>query len=102
MEIAPVCDDKKKDTSKKMKVPPPKDPSKKHDASTRVGKICSIIGPVVDVVFEHDVPEIMNALEVPDYPGGRLVLEVRVRTLLKGRECRFFFLLKAGKANFFS
>uniref|UniRef100_A0A1A9UGA8 ATP synthase subunit beta n=1 Tax=Glossina austeni TaxID=7395 RepID=A0A1A9UGA8_GLOAU len=73
-ELAPVCDDKKKDTSKK--VPPPKDPCKKDDARAKVGKICTIIGPVVDVVFEHDVPEIMNALEVQDYPGGRLVLEV--------------------------
>ncbi|KAI9588018.1 hypothetical protein GQX74_003864 [Glossina fuscipes] len=76
VEIAPVCDDKKKDIAKKMKVPSAKDPCKKGDAPTKIGKICSIIGPVVDVVFEHDVPQIMNALEVQDYPGGRLVLEV--------------------------
>lgn len=46
---------------------------------TRVGKICSIVGPIVDVQFEDSVPEIMNALDVPDYPGGgRLVLEVSI------------------------
>ncbi len=43
----------------------------------RIGKISSIIGPVVDVTFEGgDLPEIFNALEVTDPSTGRkLVLE---------------------------
>lgn len=39
------------------------------------GTITQIIGPVVDVRFEGDVPAIKNALEV-DFNGKRLVLEV--------------------------
>jgi len=37
----------------------------------------SVIGAVVDVQFEQDtLPAILNALEVQDNAGGRLVLEV--------------------------
>jgi F-type H+-transporting ATPase subunit beta len=37
----------------------------------------SVIGAVVDVQFEQDnLPAILNALEVKDHAGGRLVLEV--------------------------
>ena len=37
----------------------------------------SVIGAVVDVQFEQDnLPAILNALEVKDHSGGRLVLEV--------------------------
>ena len=40
-----------------------------------VGKITQVIGAVVDVHFEEDLPPILNALEV-DGIGRRLVLEV--------------------------
>ncbi|EPB91582.1 F-type H+-transporting ATPase subunit beta [Mucor circinelloides 1006PhL] len=41
------------------------------------GQIRSVIGAVVDVQFEQDnLPAILNALEVKDHSGGRLVLEV--------------------------
>ena len=37
----------------------------------------SVIGAVVDVQFEQEnLPAILNALEVQDHAGGRLVLEV--------------------------
>jgi F-type H+-transporting ATPase subunit beta len=39
--------------------------------------VSSVIGAVVDVQFEQDnLPAILNALEVKDHAGGRLVLEV--------------------------
>ena len=40
-----------------------------------VGKISQVIGAVVDVEFEGDIPDILNAIEV-DNNGNRLVLEV--------------------------
>ena len=40
-----------------------------------VGKITQVLGPVVDVKFEGDLPSIMNALECDNH-GNRLVLEV--------------------------
>ena len=40
-----------------------------------VGKITQVIGAVVDVQFEDQLPEILNALET-DNNGNRLVLEV--------------------------
>ena len=52
-----------------------------------MGKIIQIIGAVIDVQFEDDLPEILTALEV-DNGGNKLVLEVaqhlgenRVRTI---------------------
>ncbi|KAI8580385.1 hypothetical protein K450DRAFT_43654, partial [Umbelopsis ramanniana AG] len=45
--------------------------------SHSTGEIRSVIGAVVDVQFEQDtLPAILNALEVQDSAGGRLVLEV--------------------------
>ena len=41
----------------------------------RKGKITQIIGAVVDVKFEGELPEILSALEC-DNGGNRLVLEV--------------------------
>ena len=39
--------------------------------------LSSVIGAVVDVQFEQEnLPAILNALEVQDHSGGRLVLEV--------------------------
>lgn len=49
--------------------------SKDLPKGTNVGKISQVIGAVVDVVFEGDLPPILNALEVQDH-DIRLVLEV--------------------------
>ena len=53
----------------------------------KTGKIIQIIGAVIDVQFEDDLPEILTALEV-DNGGNKLILEVaqhlgenRVRTV---------------------
>src|SRR5688500_642720 len=43
--------------------------------TNNVGRISQVIGAVVDVSFESDLPEILNALET-DNGGNRLVLEV--------------------------
>ncbi|XP_023164380.1 ATP synthase subunit beta, mitochondrial isoform X2 [Drosophila hydei] len=42
----------------------------------REGVIHAVIGPVIDVYFPDDMPEVLNAMEVQDAPIGRLVLEV--------------------------
>ena len=42
---------------------------------SKKGKITQIIGAVVDVNFESDLPEIYTALEVNN-SGNRLILEV--------------------------
>ena len=44
-------------------------------AKKAVGKVSQVIGAVVDVVFDGEIPAIQNALEV-DNNGQRLVLEV--------------------------
>ena len=44
-------------------------------AEKNIGAISQVMGAVVDVKFEGDMPEILNALEV-DNNGNRLVLEV--------------------------
>ena len=44
-------------------------------ADNAVGKITQVIGAVVDVQFEGELPEILNAL-ITDNQGRRLVLEV--------------------------
>lgn len=40
------------------------------------GVIHAVIGPVIDVYFPDEMPEVLNAMEVQDAPIGRLVLEV--------------------------
>lgn len=40
-----------------------------------IGKVCQVIGAVVDVKFDEGIPPIMTALEVVDH-SVRLVLEV--------------------------
>src|SRR5690606_16526325 len=40
-----------------------------------LGRVSQVIGAVVDVVFDDQLPAILNALEV-DNQGNRLVLEV--------------------------
>src|SRR5690625_2562139 len=44
-------------------------------AKNLVGKVTQVMGPVVDVQFEGDLPAIMNALETSNQ-DQRLVLEV--------------------------
>ena len=44
-------------------------------AGVGTGKVTAVIGAVVDVQFDGELPAILNALEVPGRPG-RLVLEV--------------------------
>ena len=44
-------------------------------AKNKSGKITQVIGAVVDVKFDENLPPILNALEV-DNNGTRLVLEV--------------------------
>ena len=44
-------------------------------SNTRTGHITQVIGAVVDVKFDGDLPEILNALETDNH-GNRLVLEV--------------------------
>ena len=44
-------------------------------AKNNIGIISQVMGAVVDVKFEGDLPEILNALEVENQ-GNRLVLEV--------------------------
>ena len=39
------------------------------------GKVIQVIGAVIDVQFEGDLPEILTALEV-DNGGNKLILEV--------------------------
>ena len=47
------------------------------EAKGATGVVKTVIGAVVDVQFETDnLPPILNALEVQDFSGGRLVLEV--------------------------
>jgi F-type H+-transporting ATPase subunit beta len=47
------------------------------EAKGAVGSVKTVIGAVVDVQFETtNLPPILNALEVQDFHGGRLVLEV--------------------------
>ncbi len=44
-------------------------------AKNLVGKITQVMGAVIDVHFDGDLPPILNALET-DNQGNRLVLEV--------------------------
>ncbi|KAF5373915.1 hypothetical protein D9758_000772 [Tetrapyrgos nigripes] len=47
------------------------------EAKGTVGSVKTVIGAVVDVQFDTEaLPPILNALEVQDFHGGRLVLEV--------------------------
>ena len=48
---------------------------RRGDDDATVGRITQVIGAVVDVQFDGDLPEILNALET-DNNGNRLVLEV--------------------------
>ncbi len=42
-----------------------------------VGKVISVLGPVVDIQFKpEELPELLNAIEIPKPDGSRLVVEV--------------------------
>ncbi|XP_017126720.1 ATP synthase subunit beta, mitochondrial [Drosophila elegans] len=49
---------------------------KELESKGRKGVIHAVIGPVIDVYFEEEVPEVLNALKVLDSPIDNLVLEV--------------------------
>jgi F-type H+-transporting ATPase subunit beta len=57
------------------KAPAKKAATPKTAANTGAGKISQVIGAVVDVTFEGELPAILTALET-DNNGSRLVLEV--------------------------
>src|SRR5690606_19829178 len=50
-------------------------PAASRPGTNVTGRISQVIGAVVDVVFDGDLPEILEALET-DNGGQRLVLEV--------------------------
>ncbi|MDH3004121.1 MAG: F0F1 ATP synthase subunit beta, partial [Flavobacteriia bacterium] len=41
------------------------------------GKIVQIMGPVVDVIFDKDLPKIYDSLETFNYIGDKIILEVQ-------------------------
>ena len=41
-----------------------------------IGKLIQVIGPVIDVKFENELPDIYNALELTNEDGTKLVAEV--------------------------
>lgn len=41
-----------------------------------IGKLVQVIGPVIDVKFENELPDIYNALELANEDGTKLVAEV--------------------------
>jgi F-type H+-transporting ATPase subunit beta len=57
------------------KAPAKSAPNAAMQMNTATGKISQVIGAVVDVTFEGELPAILNALET-DNNGNRLVLEV--------------------------
>ena len=68
----------KKTTAKKpaaKRAPAKRTTKKTVAASTATGRISQVIGAVVDVEFDGELPAILNALET-DNQGTRLVLEV--------------------------
>lgn len=52
-----------------------KKPAAKKSTSKANGKVSQVMGAVVDVTFDGDLPQILNALETDNH-GNRLVLEV--------------------------
>src|SRR6185503_21063176 len=49
----------------------------KQNTKTSNGQVAQVIGPVIDVKFEHDLPAIYSALEIIRDDGGILTLEVQ-------------------------
>ena len=63
---------------------------KTKQAQTNIGHVSKIVGPVVDVYFPEDAPDILNALEI-NIDGEKIILEVaahlgekQVRTISMG------------------
>jgi len=63
---------------------------KSKQAQKNIGHVSKIVGPVVDVYFPGDMPDILNALEL-DNNGNKIILEVaahlgenQVRTISMG------------------
>ena len=52
------------------------------------GKIVQVMGPVIDVEFEDELPKIKDALEV-ELDGKKLVMEVSQHTCIMLRTIRF-------------
>jgi len=52
------------------------DGATKRNTSGMEGRVVQVLGPIVDVEFEGEVPQMYNALDVPEYRGNKLVLEV--------------------------
>ena len=58
---------------------------KKLNKSVGTGRIVRVVGPVVDVKFDHDVPGIYTALEVDgDTPVGHVSTVLEVESQLEG------------------
>ncbi|MXQ72493.1 F0F1 ATP synthase subunit beta [Clostridiaceae bacterium DONG20-135] len=43
---------------------------------SNIGKVVQVIGPVVDVLFENELPSLLNAIDIPLADGKKLVVEV--------------------------
>ncbi|MEF9919729.1 MAG: F0F1 ATP synthase subunit beta [Erysipelotrichaceae bacterium] len=44
--------------------------------SKHTGKIIQVIGPVVDILFDEELPSLLNAIEIPLKDGKNLIVEV--------------------------
>ncbi|MBV8908157.1 MAG: F0F1 ATP synthase subunit beta, partial [Sphingomonas sp.] len=64
-----------KPRTRAKKAAPTETNSAKASVSNLTGRVSQVIGAVVDVAFEGDLPPILSALET-DNGGNRLVLEV--------------------------
>jgi F-type H+-transporting ATPase subunit beta len=62
-------------TPSKQTKPAPKETTRMSTSGKPTGRVAQVIGAVVDVEFDGELPSIMNALET-DNNGNRLVLEV--------------------------
>ena len=72
--MATAADIKPKPRAKKAAAPR-RHASPPNATSNLVGRVSQVIGAVVDVAFEGELPPILSALET-DNGGNRLVLEV--------------------------
>ncbi|WP_028969264.1 F0F1 ATP synthase subunit beta [Sphingomonas sp. URHD0057] len=73
--MATAADTKPKARKAAPKAAPPATPKATAQTTNLVGRVSQVIGAVVDVAFEGDLPPILSAL-VTDNGGNKLVLEV--------------------------
>jgi F-type H+-transporting ATPase subunit beta len=73
--MATAAETKPKSRAKKSDTPSATPLGTKGTPSNLTGRVAQVIGAVVDVAFEGDLPPILSALET-DNGGNRLVLEV--------------------------